>query len=191
MVTHSNCQRREALMNFPPQGQSILVVRCCSIKTQLKNVFLFIEWQNKVYQISVVSSTRQVVVVFGWWWCCWGQIGHTRTLFVCGGPWGRSGNASAFTLKSHAVWWVLVLLFPLPSCGSLANEVKRRRNVWMRGSCKCPQWRWHAQCFCTASELGVVATQGRAGLASSREQMWKLQCLEHAFLSHAKLVTSC
>lgn len=42
MVSHWNFEKREALMNISPLDQNLLIVRCWTLKTQLRNYFLFI-----------------------------------------------------------------------------------------------------------------------------------------------------
>lgn len=42
MISHGNFEKREALMNISHLDQSLLMVRCFSLKTQLRNYFLFI-----------------------------------------------------------------------------------------------------------------------------------------------------
>lgn len=41
MISHGNFEKREDLMNISPLDQTLLMVRCSSLKTQLRNYFLF------------------------------------------------------------------------------------------------------------------------------------------------------
>lgn len=80
-------QKREALMNFSPQEQGILMVRCCSLKTQLRNFFLFINLSDRIKFTKYLELAKQDPGGGG----AEGRRRRAQALFVCGGPQGENG----------------------------------------------------------------------------------------------------
>ena len=63
------------------------MVRCCSLKTQLRNFFLFINLSDRIKFTKYLELIKQGPGGGS----AEGRQQHTRAGFVCGRPWGETG----------------------------------------------------------------------------------------------------